>query len=382
MCSSLQSQRQTMANPPMRFRFVVLIALLLFARVAPTAADDLPPPVDVFVAGQDGYHTYRIPALLRAADGTLLAFCEGRKTGRGDHGDIDMLVRRSSDGGATWGPIELVYEEGGDKKVTIGNPCTVVDTATGTIWLTFCRDNRDVLVSNSTDNGRTWSPPRDITREVKPPDWSWYATGPGVGIQLARGEHRGRLVIPCDHREGDAAKGPKCSHVFYSDDHGKSWQLGGTVAQHTDECQVAELADGELLINMRNYLARDGGQPERGGMRTIARSRDGGQTWSEFDVDRQLVEPLCQASLVAAPAVDNPDKVVLFFSNPATRDKRRNMTVRASFDGGRTWPAQRVIDAGSAAYSSLAVLPDARLGLLYERDDYRAIAFVTLPQEL
>lgn len=376
----------------MHFPFVAVLALLLLgsANVA-VSADDPPRPVDVFVAGQDGYHTYRIPALLRAADGTLLAFCEGRKTGRGDHGDIDLLVRRSSDGGVTWSPTLVVYEEGGDKKVTIGNPCPVVDTATGTIWLTFCRDNRDVLVTSSTDHGRTWSPPRDITLDVKPADWSWYATGPGVGIQLARGELRGRLVIPCDHREGDAAKGPKCSHIFYSDDHGRSWQLGGTVAQHTDECQVAELADGELLINMRNYLARDGGQPDRGGMRTIARSRDGGQTWNEFDVDRQLVEPLCQASLVAAPAadrsqvadnVDGPDKVVHFFSNPATRDKRRNMTVRASFDGGRTWPNSRVVDAGSAAYSSLAVLPGARLGLLYERNDYRAITFVTLPQKL
>lgn len=366
----------------MRLTIFVLLALLIVGRVAALAAGELPPPVDVFVAGQGGYHTYRIPALLRAADGTLLAFCEGRKTGRGDHGDIDLLLRRSSDDGANWGPIELVYEEAGDEKVTIGNPCPVVDTATGTIWLTFCRDNRDVLVTSSTDHGRTWTAPRDITRDVKPADWSWYATGPGVGIQLARSEHRGRLVIPCDHREGDARKGPKCSHVFFSDDHGKTWNLGGTVAQHTDECQVAELADGELLINMRNYLARDGGQPDRGGLRTAARSRDGGQTWKDFDVDRQLVEPLCQASLVAAPAANDPDKVVLFFSNPATRDKRRSMTVRASFDGGRTWPAERVVDPGSAAYSSLVVLPDARLGLLYERDDYRAIRFVTLPQKL
>ena len=371
----------------MRLRIFVLLALLIASGAAATFADDPLRAVDVYVAGRDGYHTFRIPALLRAADGTLLAFCEGRKTGRGDHGDIDLLVRRSSDGGVTWSPIEIVYEEGGEKKVTIGNPCPVVDTKTGTIWMTFCRDNRDVLVTSSTDHGRTWSAPRDITRDVKPADWSWYATGPGVGIQLARGKHRGRLVIPCDHREGDATKGPKCSHVFYSDDHGKSWQLGGTVAQHTDECQVAELADGELLINMRNYLARDGGQPDRGGMRTIARSRDGGQTWNEFDVDRQLVEPLCQASLVSAPVAvksedaGNADKVVLFFSNPATRDKRRNLTVRPSFDGGRTWPAQRVVDPGSAAYSSLAVLPDARLGLLYERDDYRAITFVRLSQE-
>ncbi len=339
-------------------------------------------PVDVFVAGQGGYHTYRIPALLRASDGTLLAFCEGRKTGRGDHGDIDLLMRRSSDAGATWSPVEVIHEEGGDAKITIGNPCPVLDAETGTIWLIFCRDNRDVLVTSSSDHGRTWTGPREITADVKPAGWGWYATGPGVGIQLARGEQRGRLVIPCDHREPVGDKETMCSHVFYSDDHGRSWQLGGTVARHTDECQVVELPDGHLVINMRNYLGRDGGQPERGGMRTVARSRDGGQTWTDFDIDKTLIESVCQASLIAAPQTDNADKVVLFFANPATRDKRRNMTVRASYDGGRTWPASRVVDPGSAAYSSLAVLPDARLGLLYERDDYRAITFVDMSQKL
>ncbi|MBX9789659.1 MAG: exo-alpha-sialidase [Pirellulales bacterium] len=366
----------------MRLRIAVSIALLIVRCAVAPAAEERLPAVDVFVSGQGGYHTYRIPALLRAADGTLLAFCEGRKTSRGDHGDIDLLLRRSSDGGATWSPSEVVYEEGGDKKVTIGNPCPVLDSATCTIWLTFCRDNRDVLVTSSSDHGRTWTAPRDITADVKPAGWSWYATGPGVGIQLSRGAHRGRLVIPCDHREQVGDKGVKCSHVFYSDDHGQTWKLGGTVAHHTDECQVAELADGELLINMRNYLARDGGQPERGLMRTVARSRDGGQTWADFDVDRALVEPVCQASLIAAPAADDASKVVLYFANPATRDKRQNMTVRASYDGGRTWPVVRVVDPGSAAYSSLAVLADGSVGLVYERDDYRAISFVALPRDL
>ncbi|MGD9646059.1 MAG: exo-alpha-sialidase [Pirellulales bacterium] len=359
----------------------VALVLGIIASRASSAGEE-PKAVDVFVAGEGGYHTYRIPALLRAKDGNLLAFCEGRKTGRGDHGDIDLLVRRSSDNGATWGPTEVVYEEGGKAKITIGNPCPVLDAETGEIWLTFCRDNRDVLVTSSSDHGRTWTKPRDITADVKPKDWSWYATGPGIGIQLTRGEHRGRLVIPCDHREPLGKQGAKCSHVFYSDDHGRSWQLGGTVAHHTDECQVAELADGELLINMRNYLARDGGQPDRGGMRTVARSSDGGQTWSGFDVDRALVEPVCQASLIGVPWPDESNKVVLYFANPATRNKRERMTVRASYDGGRTWPVSRVVDPGSAAYSSLAVLPDARVALLYERDNYGAITFVVLPMEL
>ena len=183
-----------------------------------------PTRVDVFTAGQEGYHTFRIPALLVSPRGTLLAFCEGRKTGRGDHGDLDLVLKRSGDGGKTWGPVELVYEEGGQEKVTIGNPCPVVDRDTGVIWLPFCRDNDDVLVTSSDDDGRTWSKPRLITADVKKPDWGWYATGPGNAIQLTRGKHRGRLVIPCDHRvKGDDKDWGTAgrSHVIYSDDHGK-----------------------------------------------------------------------------------------------------------------------------------------------------------------
>ncbi|MEX2114450.1 MAG: sialidase family protein [Pirellulales bacterium] len=339
---------------------------------------------DVFVAGQDGYHTYRIPALLVSQQGTLLAFCEGRKTGRGDAGDIDLLVRRSTDSGNTWSPITLVYEQGGAEKITIGNPCPVVDRQTGTIWLPFCRDNNHVLVTSSSDDGRTWSAPRDITPDVKPDHWGWYATGPGVGIQLARGQHAGRLVIPCDHREKVAGHDVMFSHVFYSDDHGQTWQLGGTVDRHTDECQVVELADGDLSINMRNYWGRAdaGNRPERGGMRATSRSSDGGETWSPLEFDVALIEPICQASLIAVDHPQRSDARVLLFSNPATKKTRSNMTVRASFDEGRTWPASQQIDPGTAAYSSLAQLPDGRIGILYERDNYGQIVFTTVPLEL
>ena len=117
--------------------------------------------VDVFVAGRDGYHTYRIPSLLPTAKGTLLAFCEGRKTGRGDHGDIDLMVKRSTDSGLTWSEQAVVYEEGGGAKITIGNPCPVQDRDTGVIWMPFCRNNKRVFVTWSEDDGLTWAPPRD-----------------------------------------------------------------------------------------------------------------------------------------------------------------------------------------------------------------------------
>ena len=201
------------SSPPIVIMAALMCELLLGAAIA-----DEPLRRDVFVAGTDGYHTFRIPSLLGTPAGTLLAFCEGRKTGRGDHGDLDLVLRRSADGGRTWGPLELVYEEGGDAKITIGNPCPVVDQATGAIWFPFCRDNRDVLVTHSTDDGRTWSKPRDITADVKPKHWGWYATGPGVGIQLQRGPHQGRLVIPCDHREPLEGRQATVSHCFFSDD--------------------------------------------------------------------------------------------------------------------------------------------------------------------
>ena len=202
---------------------------------------------DLFVSGEDGYHTYRIPALTVTRQGSLLAFCEGRKNNRRDHGDIDLLVKRSTDGGRTWSGQQIVYEEGGTEEITIGNPCPVVDRETGTIWLPFCRDNKDVLVTKSIDDGVSWSDPVDITADVKNPEWSWVATGPGVGIQLDHGPHKGRLLIPSDHGEGSGEEGDErvqYSHVFYSDDHGETWQLGGTVAPHTDECQVIQTDDG------------------------------------------------------------------------------------------------------------------------------------------
>ena len=134
-------------------------------------ADDQSTKTDVFVSGAGGYHSYRIPAVILTPKGTLLAFCEGRKTSRSDHGDLDLVLRRSTDNGKTWTPTQTVYEEGGDAKITIGNPCPVVDQATGRIWLPFCRNNDKVLVTYSDDDGKNWAKPREITDSVKQPSW-------------------------------------------------------------------------------------------------------------------------------------------------------------------------------------------------------------------
>jgi sialidase-1 len=358
---------------------ICLLAALLGASLA--GADE-PLRSDVFTAGADGYHTFRIPALVVTSQGTLLALCEGRKNDRSDHGDIDLVLRRSADGGRTWGPLELVYEEGGSEKITIGNPCPVVDQSTGTIWLPFCRDNRDVFVTRSDDDGRTWTPPRNITRDVKKPNWGWYATGPGVGIQLAQGARRGRLVIPCDHREPIGGRDVTISHCFFSDDGGESWKLGESAGPDTNECQVVELSDGRLLLNMRNYAGREGGRPELDKRRAIATSSDGGETWSDLAYDATLIEPICQASLTAVKGEHG--KRQLFFSNPATTNSRRLLTVRGSDDEGRSWPRAMVLHEGPSAYSCLAPLSGGELGCLYEggeKDPYERIIFARFTKE-
>lgn len=349
----------------------MLSPLLTF--LAPAAAADQLAETAVFTAGTEGYHTFRIPALVVTKQGTLLAICEGRKTGRGDHGDLDLVQKRSTDGGKTWGTLELIHEEGGAAKVTIGNPCPVIDRDTGLIWLPFTRDNDRVLITSSSDDGRTWIRPRDITTDAKAADWTWYATGPGNGIQLTRGKYKGRLVIPCDHRVNGKIEEKENwdqagrSHVIYSDDHGQTWKLGGATNFAMNECAVVELPSGELLLNSRSYR----GKSRRG----ISLSKDGGATWEPTTDDPTLVESVCQASLIRYSWPDDAlaGKGVLLFSNPAVPRGRNHLTVRASEDEGKTWPHARLVCEGSSAYSSLAVLPSGEIGLLYERNDYKTL---------
>lgn len=353
----------------------ILCCLLpVLVAVVPAAAQ-APQLTDVFVSGQGSYHTYRIPSLLVTGKGTALVFCEGRRDSRSDDGNNDVLLRRSADVGKTWEKVQLVYEEGGESDTTIGNTCPVLDRDTETIWLFMNRDNDAVLVSKSSDDGRTWSKPLDVTSQTKKPAWGWYATGPGIGIQLTKGKHKGRLVIPCDHRESKNRSGPSLSHMIYSDDHGRTWKLGESVGPHTNECQVAELADGRLIVNCRNHWGRSGKRPDLAGRRVIAFSSDGGHTWSEPQFDDTLIEPQCQASLVSVPGKPN----ALLFSNPASRSGREQMTVRLSLNGGSTWKHSRLLYEKSAAYSCLGILTDGRAAIVFERDNYSRLTFTTFP---
>lgn len=319
---------------------------------------------DLFAAGMDGYHTYRIPSLLVTQAGTVLAFCEARKNGPGDAGDIDIVLRRSTDDGVTWEAMRKIADDGAN---TVGNPCPVQDRETGRIWLLLCSnaeegDEREILAGKawrrvlvmwSDDDGLTWSGPRDITADVKKPDWTWYATGPCHAVQLSSG----RILVPCNHAAYQAERGtsgPYTSHVIYSDDHGETWQIGGLVGSRTNECALAELKDGSVYINMRSYHGRH--------RRAAAWSYDGGRTWSEITLDEALVEPVCQGSVIADSGG------TLWFSNPAS-EKRERLTVRKSEDGGRTWGKSVLLHEGPAAYSDLAIAEDGAVFCFYECGD-------------
>jgi sialidase-1 len=366
-------------------RFSKLFVLLLFVSAGCALDANQPVYQDLFVAGQDGYHTYRIPSIITTQKGTVLAFCEGRKNSGGDTGDIDLLLKRSEDGGKTFAPQQIVWD---DANNTCGNPCPVVDADTGRVWLLLTwnrgddhekqiktgesKDTRRVFVSYSDDEGKTWSNPNDITKDTKMPQWRWYATGPGVGIQLRYGKNKGRLVIPCDYsaQASDPNSSQYGSHIIYSDDHGESWQIGGIVKNGGNECQVVERLDGSLILNMRNH--------SQYGSRAVAYSNDGGQTLKNVSYTSNLQEPRCQASLIRYSPNKWSRKNIILFSNPNHNEKRLNMTVKGSVDEGKSWTLEKSLYQGPSAYSCLTVLPDGRIVCFYEAGEKKPYEKIVL----
>ncbi|WP_336207402.1 sialidase family protein [Nonomuraea sp. LPB2021202275-12-8] len=344
-------------------------------------------------AGTDGYHTFRIPAAVVTRAGTVLAFAEGRHGSAGDSGHIDLMLRRSADGGDTWSELTVVAEE--PRRGTVGNPAPIV-TADGGIVLVSVRqgpaateqkirrgqvapaDSRRVFVQASEDDGVTWSAPREITSSVKRPEWRWYATTPGHALQLRSGPHAGRIVVPANHSlpptgDDDGTEGAyNGGHALLSDDGGETWRIGyvddtpdGYV--NVNETTAAELPGGRLYLNTRT----DSTAP---GTRADAYSSDGGETLElPFRPQAGLVCPVVEGSLLHW----EPSGALLF-SAPAAPDARAVMTVRASDDDGVTWRPVHTVSGLPAAYSDLAAVDAGTVGLLYETGDfgpYASIAF-------
>lgn len=367
----------------MHRRILLLLGHLVAAWALPTlAADPVSPQlVTVFTNSQDGYPAYRIPSLLTTKRGVMLAFAEGRMSLR-DHAENDIVLKRSTDGGLTWGALQVVAEDGTN---ALGNPTALVVRDTGRVLLMYQRYAKGfdehkaepgldgpricrTWLQHSDDDGATWSKPREITASVKrPTEVTSTATGPGIGLQLARGKHAGRILMPFN--QGPYGKWKV--YAVFSDDGGTTWRYGETAPEpgkgFANEVQFIELNDGSVMLNARN---QNGAK-----LRKISRSRDGGKTWSPLSDDSALIESQCQASILRHPGGGDSARDVFLFSNPATQTGRTNGTIRLSRDEGKTWPVSRVLYAGGFAYSCLASLPDGAVGCLFERDGYKTISF-------
>eukprot|EP00040_Diaphanoeca_grandis_P004371 m.28391 g.28391 ORF g.28391 m.28391 type:complete len:356 (+) comp15909_c0_seq1:117-1184(+) len=328
-----------------------------------TQASSVTNAVDAFVSGEDGYHTYRIPAIIKLpGTGDLLLFAEGRKLSSADHGWNDIVMKRSMDSGKTWGAMTIVYSESSkNKSVCIGNPSPVaLKTATvnGDVILIACRNNKEVIQLFGRDGGTSWSKPTEITNMTVKPNWTWIATGPPQGLQL----DSGRILISADHME--PAWG---SHTMYSDDGGVTWKLSNDMLGG-NECQAARTQNGSLVMNQRTTY----------GMRQFSWSNDDGATWSTptsapFKESGKYAGGTCEGSTISVA-----NNSVLLFSTPFASG-RANMTVFSSTDSGATWSWLTNVDKGPSAYSAMVELDATTYGLAYETKNYGAITFVSLP---
>jgi sialidase-1 len=340
---------------------------------------DVPEQADLFVKGQDGYAYYRIPALVRMPGGALLAFAEARHDSYHDTGNIDLVVRRSLDDGATWEPTKLIYEEGGEKPIACVNLSPVVDRETGRLWIFFIvcehfnKGEFKLMRMFSDDDGATWSTPEDVRAALCNPDWLSVHPGPGHGIQLARGAHAGRLMVPGWHYM-DGGMGV---FTFYSDDHGATWSCCESVAKGPNESMLVEQGNGDVMMMMR--------QPHRSGSlwRLYTTSRDG-VTWDPVRSIQDFRTSECMASVLDySSAVSG--RAMLFcqpgagnFSHPKVN--RAGLTLRTSLDDGLTWPVVELVYPGLSAYSDMTLLEDGQVGLLFENGDldvYERISFLT-----
>jgi len=374
----------------------LLAALVAVSSAAALLAAPEPAFSDVFSSGHDGYASVRIPSVVVTRDGTVLAVAEGRQRPR-DQAENDIVLRRSTDHGMTWQPLQVVAADGAH---SLNNPTAVVEQASGRVFLMYQRipshltehsqetaagfDGPDVyrnLLVWSDDDGATWTEPLDVTRTTKRPHGATtVASGPGIGIQLTRGPHAGRLLIPFN--EGPYWKWQNFSVI--SDDQGKSWRYGDNVPgamiddpahgerSQINEVQMVELSDGSVLLNSRPFAGAR--------VRKSSVSRDGGVSWSAVEDVPDLPCPSCMASILRHSFDDADGRGRLLFSGPRGT-RRAEGTISLSTDDGATWPVRKTLWPGPFAYSVLTRLPDGTIGCLFEADDYARIVFARIPIE-
>jgi sialidase-1 len=348
---------------------------------------------DLFTAGEEGYALYRIPGIVATKRGTLLAYCEARKSDRGDWGTIDVLLRRSADGGKNWGPRQHIAHHG-DKvpknavalaqklategEQTVNNP-VLIAARDGAVHFLYCVEYARCFYCRSDDDGETFSKPIDITSAFErfraDYDWKVLATGPAHGIEL----RSGRLVVPVwlSTGTGGHAHRPSVTSTIFSDDQGRTWQRGEIAAPNTDEwvnpneTVVVELADGRVMLNVRSE--------SKNHRRLVVTSPDGATQWSRPRFQEELLEPICMASLVRYSLAKDGGKNRLLFANPHNLERadgkgkpgvgrdRKNLSLKLSEDDGATWPVSRTLEPGFSGYSDLAVGPDQSIYCFYER---------------
>jgi sialidase-1 len=359
---------------------LLVLGLMLGADHPSTAPSPLK-SAPVFQGGQEGFAVYRIPALIVTADGSLLAFAEGRAKGS-DHAQNKLVLKRSTNAGESWGSLQVVAEDGMN---CLNNPCAISLPGRRVLvayqWFPASLDEHGVrdgvsgdmtcltFLTRSSDDGATWSKPLDITAQVKrPAGVTSMCCGPGIGIQLTRGPHKGRLLLPFN--QGPYGKWEV--YAAWSDDAGQTWKYGdvapGGAVHRPNEVQFVELSDGRVMLNARGMAGAH--------FRKTAVSADGGQTWSDLADDPNLPEPRCMASILRVSFPTRDSSGLILYSGPNSQSKRSAGTIRGSDDDGKSWKQTREIVPGGFGYSCLAVLSDGSVGCLYEGKASREISFV------
>lgn len=394
---------RTAARPPQRYNILwatLIIALSLSAQLFAQIT------IPVFVSGEDEHQSYRIPAVIGLPNGDLLAIAEGRVQHAADFGDINLVMKRSADKGKTWSELTMLVD---NDSLQAGNPAPVVDLLDprfpqGRIFLFYNTGNnhegevrkgnglREVWYITSTDNGITWSEPVNITTQVHRPnqpkfnplynhkeDWRSYANAPGHALQIQSGPYKGRLFVPANHSAGVPQPDFRdyAAHGYFTDDHGDTFKLGESVSvPGSNESTAADLADGRVVMNIRN---------QSGDVRSriVAISSSGGEQWDTVYFDHQLPDPVCQGAILTVGK--KKGKNILAFCNAADTVHRDNLSLRISFDEGKTWKKTIVIDnaegeqeRNNTAYSDIVAIGKRKIGILYERDDYSEIVFTAV----